>query len=460
MESNIYTISQLNRTAKQLLESGLGQIWVKAEVSNLVKASSGHWYLTLKDSNAQVRCAMFRGRNQRVRFTVKDGVQVLARVQVSLYEPRGEFQLVIDSLQPEGEGILKQQFEALKLQLAAEGLFATAAKQALPERIARVGLVTSATGAAVHDMLTVLARRNPAIEVIIYPTSVQGTLAPAEIVRALSIANLRNEVDLLIVGRGGGSLEDLWAFNEEVVARAIFASRLPVVSAVGHEVDVSIADFVADVRAPTPSAAAELVSIDQQVVREQFERQREQLKRAFSTCLQQAQLRLSQLQRLLQLNHPQVKLSQQAQRIDELQLRLTRALQAKLTQQQQRLRAYTERLLLRHPSARLDQAQTTLEQLHSRLQRHIERRMQASAAQWQQTLQALELVSPLATLARGYTVTRDAQHKQLLRSCVGVSIGQRVQTQLADGVIDSEVVAVHPQAEPTDPDSPAVARRP
>ncbi|MGL6431456.1 exodeoxyribonuclease VII large subunit, partial [Aeromonas caviae] len=245
-----------------ILEQDLGLVWLTGELSNLAMPSSGHWYFSLKDMSAQVRCAMFKGNNRRVPFRPQDGMQVLVQARVSLYEPRGDYQLIIESMQPAGDGMLALRFEELKRRLGAEGLFDEGRKRPLPREPRAVGLVTSATGAALHDMLTVLERRAPDLPVFIYPTQVQGSAATAQIVSAIMLANRRAEVDVLIVGRGGGSLEDLWCFNEEAVARAIAGSAIPVVSAVGHEVDVTISDFAADLRAPTPSAAAELVAPD------------------------------------------------------------------------------------------------------------------------------------------------------------------------------------------------------
>ncbi|HCR7109782.1 TPA: exodeoxyribonuclease VII large subunit, partial [Shigella flexneri] len=260
----IFTVSRLNQTVRLLLEHEMGQVWISGEISNFTQPASGHWYFTLKDDTAQVRCAMFRNSNRRVTFRPQHGQQVLVRANITLYEPRGDYQIIVESMQPAGEGLLQQKYEQLKAKLQAECLFDQQYKKPLPSPAHCVGVITSKTGAALHDILHVLKRRDPSLPVIIYPTSVQGDDAPGQIVRAIELANQRNECDVLIVGRGGGSLEDLWSFNDERVARAIFASRIPVVSAVGHETDVTIADFVADLRAPTPSAAAEVVSRNQQ----------------------------------------------------------------------------------------------------------------------------------------------------------------------------------------------------
>ena len=277
MADNIYSVSQLNQSVRLMLENQLGAVWLTGEISNFSQPVSGHWYLSLKDENAQVRCAMFRMKNLRVSFRPTNGMQVLVRANVSLYEPRGDYQLIIESMHLAGEGLLMQQFEALKLKLAAEGLFAQHLKKNLPHFSKAVGIITSKTGAALQDILHILQRRDPSLKIIIYPTAVQGKDAATDIAQMIELANQRQEVDVLIVGRGGGSLEDLWCFNEEMVARAIFHSHLPVISAVGHETDVTIADFVADVRAPTPSAAAELVSRNQTELLQQLQYRRQRL---------------------------------------------------------------------------------------------------------------------------------------------------------------------------------------
>lgn len=263
-ERRIHSVTDLNRAARLLLESGLTSLWVEGELSNFARPSSGHWYFSLKDAQAQVRCAMFRQRNQLVGFVPREGVQVLVRARVTLYEPRGDYQLQVEHLEEAGLGALQRAFDELKKRLAAEGLFAAEGKRPLPYAPQRIGVITSPTGAALRDILHILARRFPAAEVIVYPVPVQGEAAPAAIVRALQLANLRAECQVLIIARGGGSLEDLRAFNDERVARAIAASELPIVSGVGHETDFTIADFAADARAPTPSGAAQLVSPDQQ----------------------------------------------------------------------------------------------------------------------------------------------------------------------------------------------------
>ncbi|MGC2029538.1 MAG: exodeoxyribonuclease VII large subunit, partial [Steroidobacteraceae bacterium] len=261
-ERDIYSVSRLNREVRVLLERGFGSLWLEAEISNFAKPSSGHWYFSLKDAAAQVRCAMFRQRNMSCAFIARDGQKVLVRARIGLYEPRGEYQLIVDHMEDAGLGALKRQFEELSAKLEREGLFAAERKRPLPSLPRRIGIITSPTGAAVRDILHVLARRFPAAAVLVYPVSVQGAQAAAEIVAALEAAGRRAECDVLILARGGGSLEDLWAFNDERLGRAIVASPIPVITGIGHEIDFTIADFAADMRAPTPSAAAEMVVPD------------------------------------------------------------------------------------------------------------------------------------------------------------------------------------------------------
>ena len=371
---SIFTVSRLNQTVRQLLEMEMGQIWLSAEISNLSQPASGHWYFTLKDDRAQVRCAMFRNSNRRVTFRPQNGQQVLVRASITLYEPRGDYQLIAESMQPAGDGLLQQQFEQLKQRLSAEGLFDQQFKQPLPAPAKRVGVITSASGAALHDILQVLQRRDPSLPIVIYPTSVQGAEAPMQIVRAIETANRRDECDVLIVGRGGGSLEDLWSFNDERVARAIFASRIPIVSAVGHETDVTIADFVADLRAPTPSAAAELVS------RNQLELLRQ---------LQSQQQRLAQVQ----------------------------------------------------PQGRIHRYQQRVQQQEYRLQQAMERQLNAYRQRFGVACSQLETVSPLATLARGYSVTQTPRG-ELLKTTKQAQVGELLKTRLQDGWVESEVKTI------------------
>src|SRR6187399_2719288 len=348
-ERDVYSVSRLNKEVRLLLESGLPVLWLEGELSNFAAPASGHWYFSLKDSQAQVRCAMWRQRNSTLRFRPKEGMQVLARARVGLYEPRGEYQLIVEHLEESGEGALKREFEKLKAKLAAEGLFAAERKRALPVVPRRIGVVTSPTGAAIHDILRVLRARFPAASVLLYPTAVQGAAAVPEIVRAIEAASRRNECDVLIVARGGGSLEDLWCFNDERVARAIAACRVPTVSGVGHEVDVTIADFVADVRAPTPSAAALATVPDKRGLLDGLAQLEVRIANAMGRALRAQGLALGALMQRLQISHPGAKLVQHAQRLDDLEQRLRLALRASVTERRQHLETLSSRLWRENP---------------------------------------------------------------------------------------------------------------
>lgn len=434
----IYTVSSLNAQVRLLLENEMGVVWLVGELSNFSAPVSGHWYFTLKDARAQVKCAMFRGNNQRVTFRPANGNQVLVKARLSLYEPRGDYQLIIDSMQPEGDGRLQQQFEKLKMQLAAEGLFAQTLKKPLPEQPKRVGIITSKTGAALHDILHVLKRRDPSLPVVIYPTMVQGEGAAISIAQAIGRANTRQECDVLIVGRGGGSLEDLWAFNEEIVARTIAASQIPIISAVGHEVDVTIADFVADMRAPTPSAAAELVSRDLSARVQKIHQHQQQLRHAMRHYLSVRQSQLVRWQHRLDRQHPQVQLNQQSQRLDELRSRLERAMRRLLSEHQQHLHRSDYKLALHSPAHQLDRLGSQLASHQRRLLDAMDRRLVKASHQLALATEKLDAVSPLATLARGYSITRD-ENGQVIRSSSQVNAGDTLQTTLADGNVRSIV---------------------
>ena len=354
---DIYSVSRLNSEVRLTLELQFQTLWLQGEVSNFVAAASGHWYFSLKDSAAQVKCAMFKMANRNSAFRPQNGQQVLIRARISVYEPRGEYQLLAEFIESAGAGLLKQQFEQLKAKLQAEGLFDPAIKKSLPAQVQRVGVITSPTGAAVRDIVTVLKRRAPGIEVIIYPSQVQGDSAAAQLRNMLSTAIRRNEVDVLIIGRGGGSLEDLWCFNDEQVARLIAHCPIPTVSAVGHEIDFTIADFVADVRAATPSAAAELVSPDQQQQLQLVKSAEQRLQRSMQNYLRQQQPRLTALVHRLTLLDPARRLQQQQQYLDELQMRLQNALLRRIDKAAQQQQFLQHRLQQLTPLVRIKQQQ-------------------------------------------------------------------------------------------------------
>jgi exodeoxyribonuclease VII large subunit len=395
----IYSVSKLNRAVRGLLESGIGAIWVQGEISNLARPSSGHWYFSLKDRDAQLRCAMFRARNSLCRFAPREGQLVIAYGRVSLYEPRGDYQLLIELLEDAGHGALQRSFEELKARLAAEGLFASEHKRALPLVPRRIGVITSPSGAAIRDVLHILARRFPAAAVLIYPVPVQGAAAAPAIVAALDLASARSECDVLIVTRGGGSLEDLWAFNDERVARAIYRCTIPVVTGIGHEIDFTIADFVADVRAPTPSGAAELATPDGHAWLHRLSQLRARFTAGMRRQLQHEHTRIAALMRRLQQAHPGARLAHYSQRLDELEGRLRFALQARLAAQ----------------SARLESA-----------------------------ARALQAVSPLATLGRGFAVITRSADGALVTASEQLAVGDTFDATLAQGSLHAAVLTRRP----------------
>ncbi len=435
---HVLTPSSLNRLVRDLLGDALPQVWIEGELSNVAKPASGHLYFTLKDSGAQVRCAMFKMKASVLRFRPIDGMQVLLRAKVGLYEPRGEFQLVAEYMEPAGEGALQREFEQLKARLDAEGLFDPARKRALPRYARRIGVVTSATGAAIRDVLSVLARRWPLADVEILPVPVQGREAPPAIVAMLRKASASARYDVLLLTRGGGSLEDLWAFNDEAVARAIHASAVPVVSAVGHEIDFSIADFVADLRAPTPSAAAELLVPDAVAV----DRHLRQLQQRLAT-LQQRRMqgnaqRVDHLLARLQAQRPQARLQRDRERLVHLHRRLLGAMREQQQRRQSQLDRARSRLLGQHPQQRLPLLRHRLGELTQRLRHAIERRLERDRLTLQQAARALHTVSPLATLERGYAILFDEAGK-VLRSTQGVETGTALRARLADGELGLRV---------------------
>ncbi|MEH8181503.1 exodeoxyribonuclease VII large subunit [Aeromonas allosaccharophila] len=442
-EQQVFTVTRLNSAVRMILEQDLGLVWLTGELSNLAMPSSGHWYFSLKDLGAQVRCAMFKGNNRRVAFRPQDGMQVLVQARVSLYEPRGDYQLIIESMQPAGDGVLALRFEELKRRLGAEGLFNESRKRPLPREPRAVGLITSATGAALHDMLTVLKRRAPDLPVFIYPTQVQGSAAIGQIVSAIALANRRAEVDVLIVGRGGGSLEDLWCFNEEAVARAIAHSAIPVVSAVGHEVDVTISDFAADLRAPTPSAAAELVAPDNQARIQRLAHLKQRLLQAMNRQQTAARHDFILLQKRLDHQDPKRRLEQQSQRLDELSARLQQLLRQRLHQGERRLANLELRLQGKSPERLLAAGKRRHQLAEERLHALIAKRQDLASHRLAMLTARLDGVSPLATLGRGYSITRTARGEVISRADQ-VNSGDQLITTLAQGSLQVRVEEIKP----------------
>lgn len=437
-QQHILQVSELTKKVRFILESELNTVWLCGEISNFIAASSGHWYLSLKDQKSQVRCAMFKGNNRSVSIKPQNGQQVLVRAKVSLYEPRGDFQLIIEQMESAGEGLLRQQYQLLKDKLHSEGLFELHHKQIIPKKIQTVGIITSPTGAAVKDIITVLKRRNPLLNIIIYPVLVQGEQAKYDIVQAIALANQRNEVDVLLIGRGGGSLEDLWAFNEEIVARAIFQSSLPTISAVGHEIDTTLSDYVADLRAPTPSAAAEIVSAD---VDERTNKVLELLSRAHLALKQQLKrsmhMQASLNHRLSQV-HPEQQLQNKQQKSDELTMRLQRLISRAFIQLEHRPKYLEQRLLNASPANQIKQSQQQAMQLKAKLIHAQQRLLVTKRESFAHQCEQLHIVSPLATIARGYAIVRDKQ-QQVIKSIYDLNIEDNIKIEVSDGVIEAKV---------------------
>jgi exodeoxyribonuclease VII large subunit len=412
------TVSQLNRRAKSLLEAGIAKLWVEGEISNMARPASGHIYFSLKDEKAQVRAAWFRQRQRGPAVGFKDGDKVLAFGRVSLYEARGDYQLIVEELEPAGEGVLKRRFDALKKKLQAEGLFDGDRKQPLPDLPSRIGVITSPSGAAVRDIITVLGRRFPAVPIVVYPAAVQGDAAPGELLGALQAAVSRDECDVLIMGRGGGSLEDLWAFNDETLARAIAECPIPIVSAVGHEVDFTIADFVADVRAPTPSGAAEIVVPD----RHDWLRRINVLAARIAHFGERA-------------------VEDRAQQVDWLASRMAAAIRRQILTQRHDLQTLRSELVQMSPAVSVQRSIAGLGSLQQRLASATKQRL----ADWNHRVallgRALHSVSPLATLDRGYAIVLDADGKAIT-DAAKTKTGDEIRAWLSKGELVANVTKV------------------
>jgi exodeoxyribonuclease VII large subunit len=444
-DRDVYSVSRLNREVRLLLEHGMPVVWIEAELSNFSRPGSGHWYFTLKDRDAQVRCAMFRQRNALVRFTPAEGKLVLARARVGLYEPRGDFQLLVEHLEEAGVGALRREFERLKEKLAAEGLFDPAAKRPLPGVPQRIGVITSPTGAAIRDILNILGRRFPAADVLIYPTAVQGAAAVPGLLEAIGLASMRREVDVLIVARGGGSLEDLWAFNDERVARALRACPVPVVTGIGHEVDFTIADFVADLRAPTPSGAAELVVPDGTAWRLALARLDGRFRQAIRREFRLQAERLGALEHRLGLADPARRVLLGAQRLDELSERLRRAIEAVLAARESQHGRLASRLAPSSPLLRLQTLRLREASLALRLRGAMARRTEQLGRRLAVATRGLHTVSPLATLGRGYAIVTRPADGQLLRDATSARPGESIEARLGAGRLRATVTEVLPE---------------
>jgi exodeoxyribonuclease VII large subunit len=441
------TVSELNKRVRALLERDMGRLWVQGEISNLARPASGHLYFSLKDESAQIRCAWFRQRQRIPLHRVKDGDQVLVLGRVSLYEARGDYQLIVEQVEPAGEGELRRRFEALKEKLAVEGLFDEERKRPLPILPRRIGVITSPTGAAIRDILTVLRRRFPAIPVIIYPSPVQGDTAAPALLAALELATRRNECDVLILARGGGSLEDLWAFNDESLARAICECPIPTVCGVGHEVDVTMADFAADVRAPTPSGAAELAAPDQVEWQRAFNAHSARLALQVRRHLENSFQAVDWLSRRLNQCSPAARVRQQSERLGVLRRALAGAMRHDFTRRGRHVDRTAARLLARAPTRRLEQTSLRISESYARLLRHGTVSVERLETRLRFAERALHSVSPLATLSRGYAIVTDAESGRVLTDAAEVASGKTVRARLARGSLVATVNRSEPESD-------------
>ena len=438
-EREVYSVIQLNREVKQLLQQNFPLLWVEGELSNVARPASGHIYFSLKDAQAQVRCAMFRNANRGLAFTPEDGMQVLVRARVGVYEPRGEYQLTIEHMEEAGVGILQRKYEALKQKLHQEGLFDADNKQALPKFPNTISIVTSATGAAIRDILSVLRRRYPLLTIRIYAVPVQGDDSAAAIVGAIQAINKRNDSDVVILSRGGGSIEDLWSFNEEEVARAIFASKIPIVSGVGHEVDFTIADFVADLRAPTPSAAAELITPDHQELSNTFQQYEDTLHYLMRESLSNLHQAVDWLTQRLEFLHPKQTIQRKQEHLTELQRRAQSAIKLTLADQNNLLNTLLLRFENQSPQARVREAKIKLLDLHKQMHRSMEIKLEQKQQSLYTLVRTLDAISPLGTLQRGYAIASHEASGQILLDSKQVSKGDSISIQLAKGQVSAKV---------------------
>lgn len=441
LRRQVYSVSRLNAEARGLLEENFSLIWVEGELSNFARPTSGHWYFSLKDNQAQVRCAMFRMRNMHLSFTPRDGMQVLLRARVSLYEGRGEFQLIGEHMEDAGDGALRRAFDRVKQRLAAAGLFDAVHKKPLPALPRKIGVITSPTGAALRDILSCLRRRFPAIPVLIYPVPVQGLESADKVARMIRQADARAECDVLIVSRGGGSLEDLWAFNEESVAQAIYACSIPIVTGIGHEIDFTIADLVADQRAATPSAAAELISPDRLEWLQLLTRLQNRLVLRQHTTLAQKRQLFGWLKR--RLRHPGQRLSSQTQRLDDLEQRLNLAQRSLYRHGKSRLAELQARLQRHTPIHKLRQLSLTRGNLAHRMLSGFDCKLGKARSRLGLLARALDAVSPLAILGRGYAIIYKLPGRTVLRSVCDIAPGDEIEARLAHGSLLCKVNKLH-----------------
>ncbi len=443
-KQDIFSVSRLNNTVRMLLEESFTTVWVEGEISNFAAPNSGHWYFSLKDANAQVRCAMFRSSQRNLGFAPKDGTHVLIRAKVTLYPARGEYQLVAEHMEERGEGKLQRAYELLKKKLEAAGLFSPEHKKPLPKFPKQIGVITSSTGAAIRDILTVLKRRYSCVPVIIYPTLVQGATAAPAIVNAIQTANKRKECDVLIVARGGGSLEDLWPFNEEIVAHAIYQSEIPIISGVGHEVDFTIADFVADLRAPTPSAAAEILTPDCAEISQKLARSEIQILRQMTNKLNASKQHLGWMQKHLQQQHPKRRLTEKMQKLDFYELTLVQLQTRLLNKRQNQVKDADAKLHRLTPIHTINQWAAKIQLSQQQLLVKMTAQLTNKQSMLANAAGKLDAISPLATLKRGYAIAT-TKDQQVLRQATDVKPGDDIRLRLMNGTIECSVEKINPE---------------
>ncbi len=443
-QEHIYSVSELNKEVYQLLSSTFGVVWIEGEISNFLRSSAGHVYFSLKDEISQIRCAMFRQQNQLVSFPIEDGKQILARARVGLYQPRGEYQLIVDYIEEAGEGLLRQRFERLKSKLQQEGLFDSTNKLPLPEFPQTLGVITSPSGAAIQDIFNIMRRRFPCINVIVYPTLVQGREATQQISRAIEIANERNECEVLILARGGGSLEDLWCFNEEQVARAMFHSQIPIISGIGHETDVTIADLVADYRAPTPSGAAEVALPDADDILQRLQNFNRQFYNTMKLLLAMVRQKCLSLDAQLQQQHPISILEQYNQRLDLALQRIKSSPREYLAKTSSRINVLNACLFRSSPLSMDQNMKSEVTALYRRLIVATRGILGNTEQLLSIAVAKLDGVSPLNALGRGYAYVVDPGTQRNIKSIRQIKVGSTVKARLKDGSFGAKISSVDP----------------
>ena len=442
-EQSVISVSELNKKAKSLLEKGIPKLWIEGEISNLAKPASGHMYFSLKDEMSQIRCAWFKQRQLQNTLNIVNGTKMLALGKIGLYEPRGEYQFIVEKMEIAGEGDLKRKYEDLKKKLSAEGIFSEENKSELPNLPKRIGVITSPSGAAVQDILTVLNRRFPIIPIIIFPVAVQGEQAAPQIQNALEKANFRADCDLLILARGGGSLEDLWAFNEEIVARAIFDSEIPIISAIGHETDVTISDFTADLRAPTPSGAAELAVPDQHDWIKSIDNISEKINTIITQQINSKSQLSDWINKRLSQSSPKMTVKRQIEKSNNLQKILSSSILQNLSKQDKNIHQLKSNLNEVSPRLKIHTQFSRIKELNQKIISCSNHLLEGLNNRIKLASKTLNSVSPLRTLDRGYAIARDAKTKNVIMSADNIEIENDIEVKLAKGEIKVTVIEKH-----------------